>query len=398
MSIIDNNFADPIISQWNRIGEDKVSLKIENELCTVTTNMFALRQIPDMQYRVQIEEYVEIDIRDEIKLPQQFKVDYEMGYVYFHSSKEGEKINVKQYYGRGVSYYPANRVYTGTTDLGEITGTLDETLEKIDQVYDATTNLDQSIQTGIETKQDLDGSISDSVVKKGELDASIAEGYEINETLSNPDTGTIKQAHDINATLVENTATGDELNDNLAQKIQVGSQLKTDLSDKITEGNPLNTTLGDTVQEAKDINQTLVKPDGTIDKANSAKSALDSSIATANTSRGELNSTISQADSKKIELQDIVDELDKSSPWVEVFSSEESQTTYTLTQGQYRRIEMMIVSVQGVIIDPYIDFTLVEDEGNNAIELNETLPVGTEVRIQVLQTVPIASDDNVIIP
>ncbi|HZK00945.1 MAG TPA: hypothetical protein VFC79_13090, partial [Tissierellaceae bacterium] len=153
MSIIDNNFADPIISQWNRIGEDKVSKKIENELCTVTTNMFALRQIPDMQYRVQIDGYVEIDIRDEINLPAQFKVDYEMGYVYFHPSKEGEKINVNQYYGRGVSYYPANRVWTKLNDDGDI----DETLEDITDKMEGALDLSDRIQAAEDLRIDSEG-------------------------------------------------------------------------------------------------------------------------------------------------------------------------------------------------------------------------------------------------
>ena len=118
-----NEYRDPIVSQWESSGGVKYSKPISNEPHVVTGGMFALVGLPDLQARVQIENMVEIGFKDKITEAIQFKVDYTNGYVFVHSDKEGLTLNVN-YASRGVSMYPASRIWTKVNDSGDVMETM----------------------------------------------------------------------------------------------------------------------------------------------------------------------------------------------------------------------------------------------------------------------------------
>lgn len=118
-----NEYRDPIVSQWESSGGVKYSKPISNEPHVVTGGMFALVGLPDLQARVQIENMVEIGFKDKITEAIQFKIDYTNGYVFVHSDKEGLTLNVN-YASRGVSMYPASRIWTKVNDSGDVMETM----------------------------------------------------------------------------------------------------------------------------------------------------------------------------------------------------------------------------------------------------------------------------------
>lgn len=130
MSIKD--YKDPIVSQWHMSGDTKYSKLIHNEPHTVTGNMFALVGLPDVQERVTIDGMVEINFRDKIAKENQFKVDYTNGHVFVHKNKEGQSINVVKYASRGVSLYPASRVWTKLSADGRVIETMDGAFDVLD--------------------------------------------------------------------------------------------------------------------------------------------------------------------------------------------------------------------------------------------------------------------------
>ncbi len=127
MSIV--NYHDPTVINWN-LDDDgqQVSLPIQNEIKQVVDGKIPLEGLPDEQYRIQINGYVEINIRDEIDAPDKFKCDYTHGVLYFHQSKNGAEININKYYSRGQFYIPINRVWTKLGSSGEVLETMENWL------------------------------------------------------------------------------------------------------------------------------------------------------------------------------------------------------------------------------------------------------------------------------
>lgn len=82
---------------------EPILLYISNESHVVYDTQVVLGQIPSetAQSRVQITDMTEIALQELISSSTQFKVDYNNGVVYFHSSKENSTVNIS-YYGRGM--------------------------------------------------------------------------------------------------------------------------------------------------------------------------------------------------------------------------------------------------------------------------------------------------------
>ena len=124
MSIV--NYHDPTVINWN-LDDDgqQVSLPIQNETKQVVDGKIPLEGLPDEQYRIQINGYVEINIRDKIDTPNKFKCDYTHGILYFSQDKNGTSINVNKYYSRGQFYISLNRVWTKLGSSGEVLETME---------------------------------------------------------------------------------------------------------------------------------------------------------------------------------------------------------------------------------------------------------------------------------
>lgn len=129
MSMI--SYGDPTVTVWEIDDNgNKISVPVNNIDYQVIGNKIVLDGLPDEQYRVHIDGYVEINIRDKIIEVNQFKVDYrKSGVVFVHPSLNGTWITVTSYYSKGVIKYPSNRIWTTVNINGEVTETLDEALD-----------------------------------------------------------------------------------------------------------------------------------------------------------------------------------------------------------------------------------------------------------------------------
>lgn len=221
MSII-AGYNDPLHIQWNvnEFGK-KQSVEILNEPVTVVENKVFLSQIPDVFHRVQIQDYIEININDQIVNENEFKVDYSNGQLFFHESKEGLSINIDRYYGRGVIMYPVSRIWTKLQN-GNVVQTLGDVIEKGTDAIDAyggivqaitdaetkTTELNSKIIEGNTAEQNLDDSILVANTKNTELNSTIDSA---NTTKTNLD-GSITLAEQTKQNLDTSIANGDITN------------------------------------------------------------------------------------------------------------------------------------------------------------------------------------------
>ena len=153
------------------------SVRIESESLVVAEGKSFLTEVPDEFYRVNINGYVEIRINQAIKNTNEFKVKYETGEIFFHSSKEAESIIVDNYYGKGVIMYPASRIYTDISG-GLVNETLNnvvndsksdiELFEQCEQIREASENI--RISNEIERK-------NQEVARKSNFEKMIQDGY-----------------------------------------------------------------------------------------------------------------------------------------------------------------------------------------------------------------------------
>lgn len=313
MSII-NYYNSPTVINWNldQNGQ-QVSLPIQNETKQVVEGKIPLEGLPDEQYRVAINGYVEIGIKDRIDSPNKFKCDYTHGVLYFDQSKNGESINITKYYSRGGFYIPAQRVYTKINNFGEVVETLDNVVDDIANLSDQITviadiaqnantvknDLQQGIADGTVLKSNLDTSISTATAKKTQLDASVstanASKTELDTSIGNASTSksnldtSIESSATSKNNLDSSILSGNTLKINLDGSISTGTTLKSDLDTNIIDGNELKLDL-----------QPLT------DSANIAKTELNDSIATSIIKKSDLDESISSAITKKTDLDNSI--------------------------------------------------------------------------------------------
>lgn len=183
------------------------------------------------------------------------------------------------------------------TDLTTLTDTgitLKGSLQTIiDTSEDIETSMGGIVTEASTAQSDLSTVVNDAVIKKGELDSSILaadaqdialnvtldSAIDINETLSNIETGNIKIAFDLN----------EELKDNIID----GSSTEQALINKILAAETAQTNIQSVVDDS------VIKKDdllNTIDLAESGDLALQGTIATANSGKGILDNSIIEAD------------------------------------------------------------------------------------------------------
>jgi hypothetical protein len=81
---------------------NKISIKQINEQHKVVGNIVLLNEIPDQFNRVKIINMYELNKGSKINNTNEYIVDYLTGRITFHESKDGETVNVDEYYGRGL--------------------------------------------------------------------------------------------------------------------------------------------------------------------------------------------------------------------------------------------------------------------------------------------------------
>lgn len=134
MSII-NAYGDSTITVWELDDNgQKISVPIQNESKQVIGNKIILEGLPDEQYRVFIDGFVEIDIKENITEPNQFKVAYRngTGSLFVHESLDGQWITVSKYFSKGQYYLPASRIWIKLSVDGEVIQTLDGAFDILD--------------------------------------------------------------------------------------------------------------------------------------------------------------------------------------------------------------------------------------------------------------------------
>lgn len=120
---------DNIINE-RRSGEpdDPFVLIIESK--KITNNKILLTEIPDYFNKVKITGYNERF--DSAVTATQFYVDYSIGLVTFDSTVNGTTVSV-QYYGTGIIYWPASRIWV-TEENDDITETLQDLIDTIENL------------------------------------------------------------------------------------------------------------------------------------------------------------------------------------------------------------------------------------------------------------------------
>ena len=187
----------------------------------------------------------------------------------------------------------------------------DNTTGSIDRAIEADADLNIGIDKVAPLKDGLDSSIGIATPLKTNLDNSIIDANAINGTLTNPSTGTIKQANDINNTLDEDIIAGNlihnKLNNdgtgsidraidaynNLEASIDIANPLKDGLDESIEDAEPVKSNLDISIGSANIINNTLSNPStGTIKQANDINNTLGN-VATGNIKKAEdINATL----------------------------------------------------------------------------------------------------------
>lgn len=285
MSMI--NYKDPFFIQWNIDDNgNKVSVEILNEQKQVIGNILVLSQLPDIQYRVFIDEtFVEIDIKDEITQVNQYKVDYTHGYIVTHPSLNGQTLNIKRYYGRGVILTHVSRIFTKVE--GDVAETLASIIEDGTDALTAYGGIVKAINDAETKKQALDGSISTGTNLNAELESNILTGSQLKTDLQND----ISQGIIVKNELEQAITNGDidTINNNITDLAGVGRTTETvksnsdkigNLTEKVDPETPLNTTSQNLSGAVNEIYAQMVELDTKVEthKADYAKEATQFTI------------------------------------------------------------------------------------------------------------------------
>ena len=316
------NYTDPIINNYRRDEQGaKQAKQISGEQHKVVNGKVALSELPDEEQVLSIEGYNETkDWNTELK-DKQFRVDYTNGFIYFSPTQDGQSVSVN-YFGLGVTYFPASRVWLEVDGennvkktLGDVQGdieeakklsenqeqlkkdldeqggklkdmvneiqrvdlteiensvsnakqaenslkaTTNETEAKIANVNETKKQLDTSIQSAKDEGKSLDTKIEQSKVNKADIDSACEK---LNQAKSAVD-GSIKQANDSISSIDE--------------KVNTGNQVKTELDNSIQQANNINSALSNTKQEANQANSELTTSQKTADKTKADLEALKS--------------------------------------------------------------------------------------------------------------------------
>lgn len=315
MSLI-NAYGDPTITVWEVDDNgEKISIPIQNEKKQVNGNRIILEGLPDEQYRVFIDGFVEVGIRDEITEPNQFKVDYRRnGIVFVHESLNGQWLTVGRYYSRGVYYLPASRIWTKLGDAGEVLETLEDALVVIENISGDIGEIIEIIENATNIKNELQQAIDDGNLVSSVLINNISSASDVIDEISDSivdgdnliaDINTaIGNANSAKTSLDTVVANAQSIKTELSSIVGEANLLDTSLSDLITTGTTLNNNLSDNISTG---NTLLGELQTAIINAGTAKSELNTSIGNANTSKTNLDGSISNANTVKGKLDENID-------------------------------------------------------------------------------------------
>jgi len=132
MSIFDFNTA--VIARRRKGTSDDPFIDIQ-ESQQIINNKAVISEIPDEFTKVQVSgQGVTWIETTSIPTENQYKVDYNYGYVEFHSSRNNETLDFS-YKGTGAYYLSAKRVFVLLDDNGNITETLNDIVDTTKIIY-----------------------------------------------------------------------------------------------------------------------------------------------------------------------------------------------------------------------------------------------------------------------
>lgn len=157
--------VDPIVNElYVDNNGNKYSVLVTNEEHRVVDSRVILNGLPDPGYRVVVESngniLTEVSLNEKLSDNTKYKVDYASGFVNLHSNLEGQMVNVKQYHSRGLTYFPASRVYTELDEWGKVKETVSDIEGSIAQVIEITETLPDKLDQVIEAGQIIDSEMA----------------------------------------------------------------------------------------------------------------------------------------------------------------------------------------------------------------------------------------------
>ena len=316
------NYTDPIINNYRRNEKGiKQSKQIDSEVHKIVNSKVALSEIPDEEQVLKIDGYDETKVKEVALGDKQFRVDYTNGFIYFSPSQDGATVNVS-YFGLGVTYFPASRVWLEVDgennvektladvqgdiaeakklsasqeklkkDIDEQGGKLKEIIDEVqkvdlteiektakgakqaeDNLKSATSEVEAKIADINETKKQLDTSIqsakdegqslSDKIEQSKANKAEIDGACEKLKQATNSVDGSVKKAQEAVSTIDE--------------KVNTGNQIKDELDKSTQQANEASSTLSKVKQEANQANSELIASQKTADKTKTDLEALKS--------------------------------------------------------------------------------------------------------------------------
>lgn len=179
MAIAKDSYSVPTYTRWNETQYGKqYSDHIENETMFVSNHKGVLFGLPDSRYGVKINNMIEVDIKHPLENERQFKVDYKVsGTVFFHSDFKEDKVNIKEYYSKGLVYFPAERIWTKIDSLGNV-------LESLSDVIDGIKDAQDIEETVIEMQKEMEKIINESQTQLKSLTETIEDAKNIDKELS----------------------------------------------------------------------------------------------------------------------------------------------------------------------------------------------------------------------
>jgi hypothetical protein len=134
-------YSDPLVVYWytNENTGQKISIAVNNEVGTIVAGRLTMSGIPDEINKVTVSSPVsmtEIKSNRVITSTTQYRVDYQMGIIYFDSDLDGTQVTY-DYYSRGKIFMPASRVYYDVDNLGEVDTTVKDKIDTIEATQTA---------------------------------------------------------------------------------------------------------------------------------------------------------------------------------------------------------------------------------------------------------------------
>lgn len=300
-----------------------ISKEMQPEQHTVINNKITLIQIPDEFYRVVINGLTELTDYETNLAVNNFRVDYNVGIVTLHPSKEAQVITVNKYYGRGIILTPATRIYTETNEAGSVIATVQDLIDDGKQAIEniggisATIIQAQEMQAILEADLGVGEGLHDSLLAdvttatglQTQLDTLLSNATTSGNNLNNSIADAITKKNNLDSSISDSIAKKTALDGSISSATTKKTQLdgsitsattsKTNLDGSISTGNTLNTNLGTSITNANNSKTAL---DTSKTNADTSKTALDNSKTLADASKSALDTSKTNADASKVAL------------------------------------------------------------------------------------------------